>query len=376
MPDARRTPTPTEADPTGDWYAFEKGAEKTGGGEGFADVWKRGHFGWEYKGKHKDLAAAYQQLLQYREALENPPLLVVCDLDRFEVHTNFTDTVKRGPRLRPRRPRERPREPLRVLRAVMCDPEDLRPGRHARSSRRRRPSSSRAGRRAADRGHEPHAVAHFLIKLLFCMFAEDAGLLPGPLRTADRATAKRPDRRSRPGSASCSRDVATAAGCSAPSASSGSTAGCSTAPSPAARRRTRSRLLARGVDARLVAGRAGHLRHAVRARPRPEQALQLGAHYTGRASIERLVEPVVMAPLRRDFEEMKAERRGACSRRASGHDRRRRPTEKTRGASSRRSWIGCAASACSTRPAAPATSSTSRCSRSRTWSTRRSSGAR
>ena len=36
----------------------------------------------------------YQQLLKYREDLENPPLLVVCDLDRFEVHTNFTGTAK------------------------------------------------------------------------------------------------------------------------------------------------------------------------------------------------------------------------------------------------------------------------------------------
>src|SRR5437870_510934 len=62
--------TPNEADPTGEWYAFEKGAEKTGGGDGFADVWQRGFFGWEYKGKHKDLDAAYGQLLQYREALE------------------------------------------------------------------------------------------------------------------------------------------------------------------------------------------------------------------------------------------------------------------------------------------------------------------
>ena len=86
--------TPTDADPAGEWYAFEKGAEKTAGGDGFADVWKRGHFGWEYKGKKKDLGAAYKQLLDYREALENPPLLVVCDMDRFEVHTNFTNTVK------------------------------------------------------------------------------------------------------------------------------------------------------------------------------------------------------------------------------------------------------------------------------------------
>src|ERR1700680_463455 len=67
--------TPNEADPTGEWYAFEKGAEKTDGGGGFADVWKRGHFAWEYKGKRKDLGAAYTQLLQYREALGHPPPL-------------------------------------------------------------------------------------------------------------------------------------------------------------------------------------------------------------------------------------------------------------------------------------------------------------
>ena len=85
-------PTPNEADPTGETYAFEKGAGKIEGGDGFADVWKRGFFAWEYKGKRKNLATAYNQLLQYRETLDNPPLLVVCDLDRFEVHTNFTNT--------------------------------------------------------------------------------------------------------------------------------------------------------------------------------------------------------------------------------------------------------------------------------------------
>ena len=40
----------------------------------------------------KDLKDAYDQLLKYREALENPPLLVVCDMDRIVVHTNFTGT--------------------------------------------------------------------------------------------------------------------------------------------------------------------------------------------------------------------------------------------------------------------------------------------
>jgi hypothetical protein len=66
-------PKPAEADPTGESFTFERGASKQSGGEGWADVWKKGFFGWEYKGKHKDLAAAYKQLLDYREALESPP---------------------------------------------------------------------------------------------------------------------------------------------------------------------------------------------------------------------------------------------------------------------------------------------------------------
>ena len=82
-------PTPAEADPRGEGYCFEKGASKLSGGEGWADVWKRGCFGWEYKGKRKDLKAAYVQLQQYAVALENPPLLVVCDLERFRIHTHW-----------------------------------------------------------------------------------------------------------------------------------------------------------------------------------------------------------------------------------------------------------------------------------------------
>ncbi|WP_202633249.1 hypothetical protein [Bradyrhizobium sp. LCT2] len=77
-------PAPTDVDPKGEWYAFERGATKTTGGEGWADVWKRDHFGWEYKGKRKDLKAAFAQLQQYALALENPPLLVVHHSD-FDV---------------------------------------------------------------------------------------------------------------------------------------------------------------------------------------------------------------------------------------------------------------------------------------------------
>ena len=51
-------PTPAEADPEGEWYCFERGARKDSGGRGWADVWKRGHFAWEHKGRHADLDAA------------------------------------------------------------------------------------------------------------------------------------------------------------------------------------------------------------------------------------------------------------------------------------------------------------------------------
>jgi hypothetical protein len=85
-------PTPNEGDP--DSYSFEKGASKLDGSPGFADVWKRGCFGWEYKKDKANLDRAYQQLQLYSVALENPPLLVVSDTKRFRVYTNWTNTVQ------------------------------------------------------------------------------------------------------------------------------------------------------------------------------------------------------------------------------------------------------------------------------------------
>src|SRR5262249_32543197 len=89
-------PTPQEADPDGKWFRFERDVEKQGGGAGRADVWKRGYFGWEYKGPHKDLDAAYNQLLKYYEALEQPPLLIVSDMQRFIIHTKFNNAVSKA----------------------------------------------------------------------------------------------------------------------------------------------------------------------------------------------------------------------------------------------------------------------------------------
>src|SRR5450755_784612 len=93
--DVLEHPHPPEMDQTGENFTFEKHVSKSHGGKGFADVWYRDHFAWEYKGKHKNLNAAYVQLIDYREDLENPQLLVVCDQNRFEVHTAFPNRKKR-----------------------------------------------------------------------------------------------------------------------------------------------------------------------------------------------------------------------------------------------------------------------------------------
>lgn len=173
-------PTPAEADPTGESYCFERGATKTTGGEGWADVWKRGHFGWEYKGKRKNLEAAFGQLQQYALALENPPLLVVCDLDKFVIRTNWTNTVSE----RHEFGLEDLREPrtLQKLKWAMSDPEALRPGKTRQDL-----TEDAAGefatlaRNLRARGHDPEHVAHFINRLVFCMFAEDADLLPNKM---------------------------------------------------------------------------------------------------------------------------------------------------------------------------------------------------
>lgn len=184
-------PTPSEADPTGETYAFEKAVTKTGGGAGFADVWRRGHFAWEYKGKHHDLRAAYDQLLKYREGLDNPPLLVVCDLDRFEVHTNFTDTAKQvysfnlsdlatAAGSTP----GTPIAPIDVLRAIFKEPDRLRPRQTvAHVTERAAAEFARLSASLRSRGEEPGLAARFLVRLLFCLFAEDIGLLVDKLFT-------------------------------------------------------------------------------------------------------------------------------------------------------------------------------------------------
>ena len=175
-------PTPAEADPSGETYCFERGARMETGGSGWADVWKRHHFAWEYKSHHANLDAAFRQLRRYVLALENPPLLIVSDMLRFRIYTNWTNSVSRIYEfglddLTNGVTRDR-------LKWAFSDPGRLRPGetRHELTEHVAATFVTVA-QTLRGRGHDPHAVAHFVQRLVFCMFADDVGLLPNHMFT-------------------------------------------------------------------------------------------------------------------------------------------------------------------------------------------------
>lgn len=190
-------PTPAEADPAGEFFTFEKGAAIVGGGDGWADVWKRGYFAWEYKKRRRNLDEAMTQLTRYAAALEHPPLLVVCDTIRFQIVTTWTnlETKKYSFELEDLADPEK----FNILRAVFHDPDALKPARTramitAEAAKNFQTISDALQHRNPDR----EAVAHFVNQLVFCFFADSVKLLPEGLlkkllQTAERRPHKSKD---------------------------------------------------------------------------------------------------------------------------------------------------------------------------------------
>lgn len=175
--------TPLKADPEGKYFRFERPAEKTGGARGRADVWYDKKFIWEYKGAHANLEKAYQQLLLYRESLGNPPLLVTSDLQRIIIHTNFTNTVKQVIEID--FDRLESGDGLNLLQRVFYDPESFRPTQTQTQVTQasadnfvKVAEALQKWAKAEERYEDPERLAHFIIRLLFALFAEDMRLLP------------------------------------------------------------------------------------------------------------------------------------------------------------------------------------------------------
>ena len=114
----------------------------------------------------------------------------MCDLDRIIVHTNFTKTVSATHEI----PLDQLGEPrsLEILRAVFFDPEKLRPGKTSEAiTQEAAQQFAGIAESMRKRGIESGHVAHFLDRIVFCLFAEDIGLLPDQIftRIVDKALA-------------------------------------------------------------------------------------------------------------------------------------------------------------------------------------------
>ena len=159
-------------------YCYEQDLKKMYGGNGFADVWKRGCFAWENKGPTKDLGPALMQLKNYAGALENPPVLVVCNRERIEIHPCFTGY--------PSNPRIilladiGQADNLQTLRWLFSEEtiHKLRPPRsNAAITTEAAGEFAKVAESMRHRGLDSQQVAHFLIQCIFCMYAEDESLL-------------------------------------------------------------------------------------------------------------------------------------------------------------------------------------------------------
>lgn len=331
-------PAPAEADPTGKDYCFEKAVKVTQaaskgskGESGFVDVWKRGFFAWEYKrkDKYKTLDEAYRQLYQYRDALDNPPLSVVCDIRTTEIRSHFPGypTEKTVVRLE-----EIPGR-LEIFRRVFTAPETFRPAKKTeevtldlanefgkladRLIERYPPSDLHLFQSAGD------PVAHFLMKVMFCLFAEDIDLLPENTFTklVERSRTDPEKFAERCGNLFAKMRTGGEYGSDEIPYFNGGlfddkppiplTPGDLTILTWVAKRDWS------GVEPSIFGTLFERLLD-------PRKRAQIGAHYTSKTDILLVVEPVVMAPLRRQWSELRETLADPLAKHDDEHDAKKR----------------------------------------------------
>ena len=180
--------SPTDADPKGEFFTFEITAEKPNGEQGRADAWYKGKFIWEYKRPGSNLKKAYDQLLLYRESLGNPPLLITTDTHDIIIHTNFTNTTKKVYRIDFESLLMG--DGLSLLKRAFNDPNSFKPDETQEHVTRATAdtfvgvaNSLQQWAKAGGTTNDPERLAHFLIRLLFSLFAEDMNLLPDNIFT-------------------------------------------------------------------------------------------------------------------------------------------------------------------------------------------------
>ena len=163
-------PDPAEFNDDGE-FTFEKAVPG-----GFADAYLEGCFGWEFKGTDAKLQGAFDQLLRYQVYLKTPPLLVVSSFQLIRVQTNFRDKETIFLDI-PIAELGDP-EQLRRIRDIFFDPGAFEPERTVEEVTRE--TARLFGRIVEDmeqRGEAGEQLARYLNQIVFCLYAEDAGLL-------------------------------------------------------------------------------------------------------------------------------------------------------------------------------------------------------
>ena len=127
-------------------------------------------------------------MLLYKDSLGNPPLLITSDTHTIFIHTNFTNTVKRVEEIDFARLLEG--DGLEMLHAAFYDPDKLKPEKTQEQVTRatadefvKVANTLQTWAKAEGRTYSREEIAHFLVRLLFCLFAEDIGLLPNEVFT-------------------------------------------------------------------------------------------------------------------------------------------------------------------------------------------------
>lgn len=196
-------PEPAGDDTRDNAYVFERRVlirqPDGSANSGFIDLYKRGSFVLEAKqtgktlgssGWDKAMLRAHNQADQYARALPadegRPPFILVTDVGRnVELYAEFSRsgaTYTPYPDARSHRIRLddlRKAEIRERLTAVWLDPLSLDPSRRAaRVTREIADQLARLAKSLEGAGHSAELVAGFLMRCLFTMFAEDVGLLP------------------------------------------------------------------------------------------------------------------------------------------------------------------------------------------------------
>ncbi|MEZ4377194.1 MAG: type IIL restriction-modification enzyme MmeI [Gemmatimonadales bacterium] len=166
----------------------------------FIDCWKAGHVAIEAKASGKGsnevlLRKAYRQLTNYVAAEPGtiPPYLMVVDVAReliiWDAWSGRFGGFAIGERVRLGRLADRP-DLVALLQDVFTNPSARDP--RGRAQQVTKEIAGKLAQLAATfegRGHPPERVARFLMRCVFCFFAEDVGLLPRKLfeRTLESA---------------------------------------------------------------------------------------------------------------------------------------------------------------------------------------------